>query len=63
MSGSQDSGREGRHNLFVLSMLAEKAHREGSDLFVTFVDFKKAYDSVDRDKLWEVLRGAKLGGK
>ena len=25
-------------------------------MFATFVDFKKAYDTVDRAKLWKYLR-------
>ena len=32
-------------------------------IFVAFVDFSKAFDSVNRDKLWKVLRNARLSTK
>ena len=32
-------------------------------LYVTFVDYRKAFDSVDRTQLWEVLRAARLSTK
>ena len=39
---------------------------EGSDGkrdFASFIDFKKAYDRVDRGKLWGCLKGMGIGGR
>lgn len=40
---------------FVLNHLVDKYDSKGSALYVAFVDFKKAYDGVDRDFLWRCL--------
>ena len=32
-------------------------------MFVSFIDFKKAYDRVDRGKLWGCLKGMGIGGR
>ena len=44
---------------FVLNHLIDKYHFHKKPLYVTFVDFKKAYDWIDRGLLWECL--SKLG--
>ena len=41
----------------------ESNKREHKKLFFTFIDFKKAYDSVDRGKLIEVLIKYKVNPK
>ena len=41
---------------FVLRTLIESARARKVPLFTCFVDFKKAYDTIPRDKLWEKLR-------
>ena len=45
--------------VFMIRQLLEKAHEHNSKVFFTFVDLRKAYDSVPRDGLWKALR--KLG--
>ena len=35
----------------------------GMDIFWAFMDLEKAYDRVDRDALWQVLRLYGVGGK
>ena len=35
---------------------------KGKDLFWAFMDLEKAYDRVDRDALWQVLRLYRVGG-
>ena len=40
-------GRQGTDAVFILSTLIEKARAERKDLYVAFIDFSKAYDSVD----------------
>ena len=42
--------------LFTLRLLMEKAREFHSPLYLCFIDLKKAYDSVNREALWAVLR-------
>jgi hypothetical protein len=42
--------------IFTLRQLAEKYSDFSKDLFVCYVDFKKAFDSVWREGLWKVMR-------
>ena len=41
-------GRQGTDAVFILTTLIEKAKADREDLYVAFIDFSKAYDSVDR---------------
>ena len=41
--------------LFVVHRLQELARRRRIPLYMCFIDFQKAYDSVDRELLWKVL--------
>ena len=41
--------------LFVIRRLQELAQKKRIPLYVYFIDFTKAYDSVDRTLLWTVL--------
>ena len=43
-------------HIVALRLLTEVARKEKHKLFVTFVDFSKAYDLVPRDKLFVVLK-------
>ena len=49
--------------LFVVRQLFEKFLAKGKDLFWVFMDLKKAYDRVDRDALWQVMRLYGVGRK
>jgi len=49
------AGRSTCDMIFTLRQLQEKATEQHQPLFVVFVDFSKAFDSVDRDTLWKVL--------
>ena len=40
---------------FILNHLVDKYHNSKKPLYAAFVDFKKAYDWVNRDLLWECL--------
>ena len=40
---------------YVTNMTYEKRGRKNRSLYIAFIDFKKAYDSIDRKKLIEVL--------
>ena len=44
------------HQLFALRHLVEESRRKKSPLFVCFLDFVKAYDSVPRHLLWHIMR-------
>ena len=46
--------------LFVVQRLHELARKKGTAVFACFVDLTKAYDSVDRELLWDV-RGYAVG--
>ena len=41
--------------LFVMRRLQELGRKRGVPIFLCFVDLQKAYDSVDRTLLWDVL--------
>ena len=41
--------------IFTLRQLQEKAIEQQQPLFVVFIDFSKAFDTVDRVTLWKVL--------
>ncbi|CAB1115899.1 unnamed protein product [Ectocarpus sp. CCAP 1310/34] len=42
--------------LFAIQRLHELARKKSTAVFACFVDLTKAYDSVERDLLWDVLR-------
>jgi hypothetical protein len=51
-------------NLFVLQTLIDsRTCWPGKKLYTCFVDFKKAFDIVPREKLWRVLEGIGVGGR
>lgn len=53
------SGRSTVDNVFVLRHVINKYKADKKPVYVAFIDFKKAYDCVDRELLWRCL--AKLG--
>ena len=48
---------------YITNMTFEKRGKYGKSLYFAFIDFKKAYDSIDRKKLIEVLIGYKINPK
>ena len=55
---SQSGFRPGRSTndmLFALRRVMEIAHAKNTPLYLCFVDLQKAYDTVDRELLWQVL--------
>ena len=50
------SGRGTIDQIFTLRQIAEKYVEFGKDLYVCYIDFRKAFDSVWRDGLWSVMR-------
>ena len=55
---SQCGFRSGRcaDMIFTVRQLVEKSWEHCSKVFLTFIDLKRAYDSVPREALWMALR-------
>jgi hypothetical protein len=56
-------GRSTLQPLFILRQLkdaSQKLQASTSRLYAAFIDFKQAYDSIPRDKLWEHLRRCRM---
>ena len=51
-------------NAFILQAVIDKClSKKRGKIFVAFVDFKTAYDSIQRNKLWDVLKKNNIKGK
>jgi hypothetical protein len=50
-------------NIFVLHSLIDLYFSFGKKLYCTFVDFKKAFDTVWRTGLWRKLQNCEIKGK
>ena len=68
-SGSRAAGQFGfrrkrstEQAAFVLRTLQEQHRQQGQQLWACFVDFKKAYDTVPRQRLWAKLAACGLAG-
>ena len=49
-------GRGTVEQIFILRNIIEQSVEWNSNLYVCFVDFEKAFDSVDRETLWRIMR-------
>ena len=49
--------------IFTLKQIGEKAREKKRRVYVGFMDLEKAYDRVNREALWQVLRMYDVGGK
>ncbi len=49
-------GRSFTDMIFIVRQIVEKSWEHKAKLFLTFIDLKKAYDSVPRNALWIALR-------
>ena len=50
-------------HIFTLYALVQSFLQKNHKLYVAFIDFKKAFDSVNRNILWYVLRKSGINGK
>ena len=55
--GGFRKGRGCRDQLMTLVLLGQLKAVSGRGMLFSFIDFKKAYDRVDRGKLWGCLEG------
>lgn len=49
-------GKSTTDHIFANKLILEKHHEYNKDIHLVFVDFKQAYDNIDRSKLWTALR-------
>jgi hypothetical protein len=65
--GEEQAGFREEHctadHIFTLYAMVQKQLIRHRKLYVAFIDFKKAFDSVSRGKLWGVLRKNGIDGK
>ena len=57
VQGGFRRGRRTEDNLFMLERMMEMNKVIGEQFFIAFVDMEKAYDRVNRKKMFEVMRG------
>jgi len=48
-------GKSTVDQILVFKQIAEKSHEFNKHIHLIFVDFKAAYDSVNKEKLWNVM--------
>ena len=56
-------GRGCTDQIFIPRQICEKYLGNGKDVHFAFLDLEKAYDRVDRDAVWNVLRVCGIGGR
>ena len=49
-------GRSTIDQIFALRQIIEKCNEHNRTLYIAFVDFKAAFDSIDRISLWDLIR-------
>jgi sorting nexin-29 len=48
-------GRSTSDAIFILQQILEERRDSKSPTFILFVDYEKAYDNINREKLWQIL--------
>ena len=49
-------GRGTRHQIANMLWIMEKAREFRKNIYFCFIDYAKAFDSVDHNKLWKILK-------
>ena len=65
-SESQSGFRKGRatsDHLFTIRQIMEKCREVNKDIWQLFIDFKQAYDSIQRPVLWEIMQEMDIPSK
>ena len=60
--GALEWGRGCVDQIFLLKQIGEKAREKKRRVYVGFIDLEKAYDRVNREALWQMLRMYDGGG-
>ena len=60
--GGFRAGRGCVDQIFTLKQMGEKAREKKCNVYASFIDLEKAYDRVNREALWQVLRINDVGG-
>ena len=61
--GGFRKGRGCRDQVLTLTLLGQIKAMSKRGMFAAFIDFRKAYDRVDRAKLWQCLEGMGFSGR
>ena len=56
-------GRRCMDQVFAIRQEREKYRQNGKDVFWELIDLEKAYDTIDRHDMWQMLRVYGVGGK
>ena len=56
-------GRSCIDHIFTLRQILEQTHEWNSQLYIAFIDFEKAFDSLHRESLWKILRNYGIPSK
>jgi hypothetical protein len=48
-------GESTTYAIFIIRQLLEKHYANGREVHICFVDFKHAYDSIIREKIWAAM--------
>ena len=48
-------GRSCTDAIFTVKQITEERKEHNLPLFLLFIDYEKAYDNLNRDKLWEMM--------
>ena len=57
------AGRSTTEQIFILRNIVEQAIEWNSNLYLCFIDFEKAFDSVHRDTLWKIMKSYRIPSK
>jgi len=49
-------GRRSRHQIANIRWIIEKAREFQKNIYFCFIDYAKAFDCVDHNKLWKILQ-------
>ena len=49
-------GRETRDKIVNISWITEKGRKFQKNIYFCFIDYAKAFDTVDHNKLWKILK-------
>ena len=57
------SGRSTTEQIFILRNIIEQCNEWRAPLYLNFIDFEKAFDSVHRESLWAIMKAYGIPGK